>query len=71
MRTIRRSWFGFVLVLFVAAWLSCSLDKPAAVQAEGAANTTVEVKVIKYPDLVAALKENKGKVLVVDCWALT
>jgi len=29
----------------------------------------IELKVVKYNDLVAAVKAQKGKVLIVDIWA--
>ena len=29
----------------------------------------VEVKVVKYPELVKTVKELKGKVIVIDLWA--
>ena len=45
--------------------LAILLIPPAAALAED----KVEVKVVKYPDLAATIKNLKGKVVVVDFWA--
>jgi hypothetical protein len=39
--------------------------------AQGSISATekVEVKVVKYADLAATVRQNKGKVIVVDLWA--
>jgi len=37
--------------------------------ASGFAEDKIDVKVVKYPDLAATIKNLKGKVVVVDFWA--
>ena len=54
MRMTRRAVFAALLALFVAA--------PAF------ADDKVEVKVMKYDDLIKLIQQNKGKVIVVDFW---
>src|SRR4051794_8763344 len=54
MRMIRRAALAALLALFAAA--------PAF------AEDKVEAKVMKYDDLAKLIKDNKGKVIVVDFW---
>jgi len=43
--------------------------KPATGEGLGAEAGAVELKTVKYTELIAAVKAERGKVLVVDVWA--
>jgi len=57
-------WFT-LLVLIDLCWCGLSVAEPPAPQAA----TDVALKVVKYADLIDAVKANRGKVVVVDVWA--
>jgi hypothetical protein len=59
-----RLFCGAVLVACVGA-LARAAEPPAAKTAAG----EVTLNVVKYADLIAAVKANRGKVIVVDVWA--
>jgi hypothetical protein len=64
MRTLQIGrWVGLVGLLFLGS--APVLSDPPATDAR------VEVRVVKYPGLQETVKQLRGKVIVVDCWADT
>jgi hypothetical protein len=58
----------FYLIVGILWFSLPTCDRLAAVEAE---ETTVELKVIKYDELIKEIESLKGKVVVVDFWADT
>ncbi len=56
---------GVVLLVVFAGWFV--LISPGAAAPSG--ETAVELKVVKYADLVKAVRAQRGKVVVIDVWA--
>ena len=56
-----------------AAALLCFAAAPAGdgASAQSAPGRTVEIKVVNYKQLGDAVKQHKGKVVVVDLWGIT
>jgi thiol-disulfide isomerase/thioredoxin len=62
-----RSGFRRVLIALIAALLGSPMDRPSA--APPADTATVELKVIRYDEMEAIVRAQKGRVVVVDFWA--
>ncbi len=63
---------SFVPVVALGAALAASgpaFAQPPGQTAVSQAGTAVELQVVKYSELIAAIKQLRGKVVVVDVWA--
>jgi hypothetical protein len=65
MHLLRLTWlavFGAILVT------GCGKESPLATAPAAPAESIVELKPAKFPQLVEAIKAQKGKVVVLDVW---
>ena len=64
MRLHKQSWFAvpFTAGLFAFGLLACNGPAPSS------KDTSVELKQVTYAELDAKVKEQKGKVVVIDVW---
>jgi thiol-disulfide isomerase/thioredoxin len=61
MRTTAAAWSNAALIFStVMIWASAGTTRAAE---------DVEIKIVKYPQLAEAIRQNKAKVIVVDFWA--
>lgn len=63
MRTMRWGWSSLVALVMLGTGLVNAADKPAGAK--------VDVKVVKLDPLKDLIRQQKGKVVVVDFWADT
>jgi hypothetical protein len=67
MRSVLRRLVSCRALIVLAGTFVYSLSRPCAAPPTG--SEPVELKVVKYDALEAAVRAQKGKVLVVDVWA--
>jgi hypothetical protein len=61
----------FSIVTTLPFLLATTVFRYEAASAQPAASRPVEVKVVNYQQLGAAIKQHKGKVVVIDLWQFT
>ncbi len=65
---LRRAWY-VVLFSGLAAWAFAEGAATEPPPSPAARSDEIALQVVKYADLIAAVKAKRGKVIVVDVWA--